>query len=160
MPIGYAPLYDVTHAVGRGGSNDKLDVMLVQFFLFSIYLDSGWPVESIFRVDVMPRDGGKAIFPMNGTFTPGLITWIEAFQQASNQQGLGPLSVDGKISHAGTAWGNRHPTIHKKYTIQVLNELLFKSSKNRYWNLFQDPSFPGPLRQELSVFRFAFDPKL
>ena len=160
MPIGYAPLYDVTHAVGRGGSNDKLDVMLVQFFLFSIYLDSGWPMESIFRVDVMPRDGGKAIFPMNGTFTPGLITWIEAFQQASNQQGLGPLSVDGKISHAGTAWGNRHPTIHKKYTIQVLNELLFKSSKNRYWNLFQDPSFPGPLRQELSVFRFAFDPKL
>ena len=117
-------------------------------------------MESIFQVDFMPANGAGALFPLNGVFTPKLIEWIEAFQKAANDQGLGPLFVDGRISHAGTAWGNRQPTTHKRYTIQVLNEILFKSSKNRFWDLFQDPSFPPQLRQELGVLRFARDPKL
>lgn len=45
MTYTYAPFYDVEASVGNGNYlNSQLDVMLVQFLLFSIMYDSNWPL--------------------------------------------------------------------------------------------------------------------
>jgi len=152
--MSYVPMYDVNAAVGTNCANSPKDVMLVQYFLASIYLPStfGWDTPRVFRSGRF-GPGADPLFPVNGRFTPGLAQWIDAFQRSANEQNFGPLIADGKINHANSAWGNRGTKSGGRFTIQALNEVLLLTDKQRFWNLPDDPGLPGALASELKIMR-------
>src|ERR1700686_3752231 len=100
-----ATMYDIGRSVGKNGTNNPSDVMLVQFFLFSIFMNSGFPIAGKFGLDQALDP--KAIFPINGVATPELNRWIEMFQRLANEAGQGPLFVDGRVDPSNVGWGLR-----------------------------------------------------
>lgn len=148
MALTYAPFYDVEYAVGQSKTNASTDVMLVQYFLFYGLVDPSWNVP---LGPWVPQSGGAGdIFPLDGVFKPGLEEWIKAFQTFANMNGLGPLFVDGFVSHGGAAWGRHKPKAQKWYTIHAMNHVLFLANKQRFYNLAADPTVPGTLRGALN----------
>jgi len=102
----YPPFYDVEASVGNGSyPNRQLDVLLVQFLLFSIMYDGNWPVPQGLPTPDYPilEDGIEAIYPQDGVVRSNLGVWIGAFQTYANASGLGSLDVDGVVSHGGAA---------------------------------------------------------
>jgi len=87
-------MYELSGSVGRGGSNFTNDVMLIQYFLFSIYI--GTVFSTPFEI-VSTALKPAALVPMTGRFTPDIIPWIETFQQDANRKGLGPVVADGRV---------------------------------------------------------------
>lgn len=153
MTFTYPPFYDVEVSVGNGAANQTVDVMLVQYFLFSILIDASWPLAF---APVVPADvtGPGAIFPVDGEYQSDLALWTSAFQQFANANGMGTLTVDGVVSHGGAAWGRVKPRAANWWTIHAMNHLLFVSDKERFRNLPSDASIPGPLQEAL---RFMVD---
>jgi len=156
MPFTYPPFYDVQTPVGNGAPNQDPDVMLVQYFLFSIYIDEGWPLPFGPEPPDDVSDAG-AIQPIDGVASPDLGKWISAFQAFANDNGLGTLQVDGIVSHGGAAWGHVKPRAANWSAIHAMNHVLFLSNKERFWSLPSDPSVPAPLQEEMA-FVVNIDP--
>jgi hypothetical protein len=149
MALTYAPFYDVEYPVGTNKMNASTDVMLVQYFLFHILVGSNWNIP---YGPWVPESGGPAaIFPIDGVFKPGLVDWIKAFQTFANNNGLGPLFVDGFVSHGGAAWGRHKPKAQRWYTIHAMNNVLFLANKQRFFNLAKDPTVPAALQTALDT---------
>jgi hypothetical protein len=156
----YAPFYDVEASVGNGNYlNSQLDVMLVQFLLFSIMYDSNWPLPPPLGGPDLPahEHAIDAIFPEDGVVRWDLGEWISAFQTYANANGLGPLAVDGVVSHGGAAWGQVKPRAQNFWTIHALNHILFRSDPARFCALTTDAAVPPALQQSLT-FMVNTDP--
>ena len=65
-------------SVGPGCPNQKTDVMLIQFMLAMMCMNSGWPAMAFIPVWVNPN-GFAAIYPMDGVYKPELANWIKQF---------------------------------------------------------------------------------
>ena len=148
MAFRSAPYYDVFYPVGPGCPNHRTDVQLVQYFLFAIYMNSGWNVAGRFNVGSIASPA--AIFPCSGQYTPELSVWIKNFQSDASGQGYGPLFVDGKVNSARKLWGNKSAS-GSWYTILAFNQILIESDKERFLNLAQDKSMPAELRSDLET---------
>jgi hypothetical protein len=153
MPHTVVAMYDLDGSVGRGGSNSPPDVMLVQFFLSAMALDSGWNTASFFSNNFVLASGPGPIYPINGMYQPALADWIASFQdQANRDSAFGPLIVDGRVDPAETGWFRRHHPPHRR-TIQVMNHILFISNRTRFERLDSDPWAPAALQAALRTFR-------
>jgi hypothetical protein len=159
VPYVYPPFYDVQESVGGGHSpNRELDVMLVQYLLFSIYFDDEWPLP--FGPEI-PGDvaGPGAIQPIDGMAKPELSAWIRHFQKFANSNGFGSLDVDGIVSHRGAAWGRIKPRASNFWTIHAINNVLFRSNKEKFHGLSTDSGVPKALRTEIDIpFQVDIDP--
>lgn len=157
MTYTYPPFYDVESSVGEGASpNGESDVMLVQYLLYYTLVDSTWPMP--FGPQFPPGVNGlDAIFPIQGTATAELGSWIRTFQSVANANDLGPLAVDGIVSHGGAAWGQVKPRAANWFAIHALNHLLFQADQDRFWNLATDDTVPPALQQALAL-RTDLDP--
>ena len=158
MPYTYLPFYDVSRGVGRGQPNSTLDVMLVQFMMGLINLNSGWETYHVFP-GVLLDSGPAAIYPADGIYKPDLSNWIREFQAVANRTKFGPLTVDGIVSPCKKAWGNKHLP-KGNYTIQAMNHILaasvqYGSQSDRFWNFADAPGIPGPLAKELKFMRLS-----
>ena len=140
-------MYELSSSVGRGGNNFRDDVMLIQYFLFSIYI--GTTFNTRFEI-LSPALNPAVLFPFNGTPTPDLTTWIVTFQQDANQKGLGPLVADGRIDPGKAAWGLRTGRSAGHKTIMALNQVLVNANRDIFERL-TDPNMPVALRSLLSV---------
>jgi len=149
MAMQAAPYYDVMDNVGPGCPNYISDVQLVQYFLFTITTLNPWNVPAVFAPFTPPSVFGQAaLYPYSGVYTPELSDWIRGFQAAANQQGFGPLIVDGKVNAANRLWGRRNVS-NRWYTILAMNDVLFRADKTRFLHLPNDPSLPVPLQSFL-----------
>jgi hypothetical protein len=122
-------IYTVSDAVGPSAPNDRLDVMLVQFFL-SIFAFSG-------RLAV------------DGQFGPDTYQNVRHFQlrwrQISAQHHMALPAIDGRVSPA-TTMGYRRGNEVVAYTMAALN-LQFKTLyPSQFMALRQQPDFPEELR--------------
>ena len=154
MTFTYPPFYDVESSVGNGDyPNSQLDVMLVQYLLFSAMYDSSWPLPPTWgQVDPLTSEHAiDSIYPQDGVVGPHLSDWILAFQTYTVSQGHGQLTVDGVISHGGAAWGRTKPRATNFWTIHALNDYLFRSDRARFCTLATDPSVPTPLQEGLGL---------
>ena len=158
MAYTYLPFYDVTRNVGKGQANMPLDVMLVQFMLGLIALDSGWNTWHLFPA-IGIEAGPAAIVPADGIYKPDLSDWIREFQTTANRTAFGMLTVDGIVSPCRKAWGSEAIS-RGNYTIQAMNHILassvqYSSDKERFWNFADTPGIPGALSKELKVMRVS-----
>lgn len=110
MAITMAPFYNVQGSVGSGGTNSRSDVMLVQYMLWHICIQTrpNWDRNYVWTpFDPDGVHGPRAIFPCDGKYTSDLDKWIRCFQQTANERGMGPLTVDGRVNRAPVGWGTR-----------------------------------------------------
>jgi len=160
MTFTYPPFYDVEQSVGNGDyPNRGTDVMLVQFLLFTIMYDSTWPLPAPLPGPDLPDTGSglDAVYPIDGVVKEDLGAWIRAFQSFANAHGLGPVTVDGVVSHGGAAWGRVKPRATNWWTVHAMNHVLFLGDKSRFCNLPTDSSLPDDLKQALA-FLTNIDP--
>ena len=143
MPSKYVPFYNVTQAVGRGGTNSTNDVMLIQFFL-----------SEIARVPPHPIPPPVTPLPVNGDPNPLhlLEEWIMWFQSSVRRVGK-PITVDGRVDPARTF--DDYPLVNNPNTraffldsgtmvnINFTYRRRFTQAHNA---LEQAPNFPGQLR--------------
>lgn len=152
MAVRAAHYYDVFAHVGPSCPNYVPDVQLVQFFLFTMTSANAWNVPAVLMPFIPPGvTGQSALYPHTGIYTPELSQWIRAFQAAANDQGFGPLIVDGKVNPANKLWGRRNVSSHW-YTILAMNEVLIRANKPRFLDLPNDASLPPQLRSDLQGF--------
>jgi hypothetical protein len=140
-------MYELGGSVGERGNNFTNDVMLIKYFLFVIFFNGAF--QTPFQID----DAGvkpSALQPINGVFTPDLISWIRMFQRQVNQRGAGPVVVDGRIDPGGAAWGLRKGRSPAFKTIMALNQALVNSNRDVFERL-TDPNMPGALRSVLQT---------
>ena len=142
-------MYDVERSVGRNGQNSSLDVMLIQFFLFSIFMNSGWPLSG--QISMEEASEPSAIFPINGIHKPALNTWISIFQRAANKRGLGPLFDDGRVDPSNVGWGLRSGRTAGRRTIMIFNQILLNADRKRFERIPFDPHMPPSLGSELQM---------
>jgi hypothetical protein len=64
MTYTYPPFYDIEASVGDSSSNREFDVMLVQYFLFSIMVDPSWVIPF---GPTAPRDADVNCWPRGRT---------------------------------------------------------------------------------------------
>lgn len=141
-------MYELSNPVGRGAANtSRGDVMLIQYFLFSIYLGTRF-ITPFELLDATLNLG--ALVPTNGTFTDDLVRWIVTFQQDANQKGFGPIVADGRIDPGKAAWGIRQGRSTNHRTIMALNQVLVNADRDAFERL-TDPQMPAELRSLLSV---------
>jgi hypothetical protein len=141
-------MYELSSSVGRGTANSsRSDIMLVQYFLFSIYI--GTKFKTSFEIQSTALNPA-ALFPTNGIFTPDLVAWIVTFQQDANQKGFGPLVADGRIDPGKAAWGIRQGRSTSHKTIMALNQVLVNADGDTFERL-TDPNMSTELRSLLSV---------
>jgi hypothetical protein len=122
-------IYTVSDAVGPSAPNDRLDVMLVQYFL-----------------RMFAFSGNLAL---DGQFGPDTYQNIRHFQlrwrQISAQHHQALTAIDGRVSPA-TTMGYRRGNEVVAYTMAALNyqfKLLFPS---QFMALLQQPDLPEELR--------------
>ena len=144
-----APFYAIDASVGKLATNNTQDVMLVQFFLFSILIDPSWPTP--WGPWVPQGIGPEAIYPADGVYRPALVDWIRTFQEYANMNGQGPLIVDGVVSYGGRGWGDRATTTRRWHAIHAMNHILFLTNKARFCDLPNDGSLPGGLKGALGL---------
>ncbi len=153
MAMTIAPFYNVQEAVGRGAGGYATDIMLVQYMLFKIcinprpYFDRNL---GTFGPVLSGPNGGRALFPYTGVYSPDLDQWIMAFQKAANERGYGPLVADGKINRAPVGWGKRGSGSGGRwYTIQAMNLIMYRTAVQPYSSLPDLSDVPGALADEL-----------
>jgi hypothetical protein len=124
-------------AVGRGAANRREDVLLVQFFLNTL-----WGKRD--RTGVF---GGSGPAPaIDGACGPSTISAIEQFQKW--YEGTSGF-IDGRVDPVppGQRVGPHH---HQVFTILGLNvNYAFSFGKERHFTLFKDPKFPVMLKPAL-----------
>ncbi|MEO7360166.1 MAG: hypothetical protein ABI120_07545 [Gemmatimonadaceae bacterium] len=140
-------MYELSGSVGRGGTNFTNDVMLIQYFLFSIYI--GTVFSTPFEIESTALKPA-ALVPMTGRFTPDIIPWIETFQQDANRKGLGPVVADGRVDACKAGWGIKTGRTAGYKTIMALNQVLVNANRDIFERL-TDPNLPVALRTVLSV---------
>ncbi len=160
-----APFYDVSADVGQSRLNYQTDVMLVQYFLYYTFVNSGvspWPVARVgnFHMQGSPaaltRSGGgsevaRALFPFDGIFRAGLTEWIGTFQENANEIGWGPIVVDGVVVHGGVGWGQNDTDARKWTTIRAFNHSFFLRDKDRFLALSTDIALPPSVKKDLQL---------
>jgi hypothetical protein len=157
-----APFYNVDTSVGRGGVNSRTDVMLVQYMLWHIMIQSvpNWVGQFIPAFPNGPDGiGPEAIFPHNGIYTRDLDQWIVCFQQTCNQyagHSLGGLTTDGHVDVAPGGWGKRSSGRPTWYTIQAMNKALWIMNGASFANLPNLSDVPVELTKDLTRFQFAY----
>jgi hypothetical protein len=156
MAFKIAPFYNVQNSVGRGVGGSGSDVMLVQYMLFHVCIQPN-PHFSNNRGEwtpVAPAGAGPgAIFPFDGIYRPELDDWIAVFQGAANRRGMGQLTIDGRINRAPVGWGKRSKQrAGRWFTIQALNELMWRFSEKPYSDLPNLSDIPGQLKTDLTRF--------
>lgn len=159
MAITMAPFYNVNAAVGKGCQNYRTDVMLVQYMLFYICIQSRphWDENHSFWTPNAPPLGPQAIFPFTGDYNPELDAWIRDFQETANERGFGPLTVDGRINRAPVGWGRPSKLgVGHWYTLQAMNRVLYGCSPRSFANLPQLSDVPAPLSADLRSNQFIF----
>jgi hypothetical protein len=129
-------------AVGRGGPNRREDVLLVQFFLNTLWgrnlLNASGAVIGAF--------GGSGAAPaIDGLCGPITIGAIETLEKSFG------YSVDGRIDAvpAGHTAGARGG--HTYLMLGLNGGYASSYGRDRHLMLFQDTKFPGVLRQALFV---------
>jgi hypothetical protein len=130
--------FNVSMPVGKGGSNQRGDVMLVQLLLKKFYDQ---------HKDV-PAPGGKMV--VDGV--PGPITqrWINTFQMQQRTKFPDGVAVDGVVDRARKPWIS---TISRTlYTILVLNFYLEQSDPKGFAQLPFDKECPSFLAGELLFY--------
>lgn len=125
--------WNIHKSVGWGCPNRTDDVMLVQFLLLSIYLNT-----EVFSVGSPPTE----TFPLDGIFGQKTYKWIRAFQKT--QPGY---HQDGRVSAIDGSRAFSTET-HHPYTIIALNAELSKYP--HFQDLRMDPNLPATLAQVLS----------
>jgi hypothetical protein len=129
------PFYNLTHSVGKGGSNYGDDVWLVQYMLTEIANH--------------PTGGGesapKTKLPINGVYSPLLDDWIFWFQKQVQMHGK-PVTVDGRIDPLPTI-GNQGFCLAnlqgKGWTIVHLNAVYRRRFHNKHDHLEAQPELAG-----------------
>lgn len=160
MAFKIAPFYNVTNSVGRGVRGSGTDVMLVQYMLFHVCImpDPHFRNNRDEWTPVAPAGAGPAaIFPFTGVYTPELDDWIAVFQDAANRRGMGTLTVDGRINRASVGWGKGSKQgTGRWFTIQALNELMWRFSEKPYSELPNLSDVPAQLKEDLSRFDIPY----
>lgn len=85
MAITMAPFYNVQGSVGSGGTNSRSDVMLVQYMLWHICIQTrpNWDRNYVWTpFDPDGVHGPQAIFPCEGST---LLIWINGFGASSRR---------------------------------------------------------------------------
>lgn len=154
MPLRTMPFYTVTNSVGRGGANGRLDVMLVQYFLFKLW--QGNPHFTRTNVNIyLPQESGYSfnvgcLFPFNGNYSKDLDHFIHFFQRWCNHMGWGPLVEDGRIDVGEVGWGPRmRGRPHRWRTINALNYIASRRCDEPWERLMQLSDFPGELKTDM-----------
>lgn len=132
-------IYSVDHDVGPGCRNDRQDVLLVQFFLYSAS-KAGGGLQAI-------QPAGAKPLKIDGIYGPQTSAYIRNYQQASE----GRTVMDGKVSpiQGGSISG---AVQGKALTIAHLNGSYAKRlGVERHFRLDGDPNFPAALRGELFI---------
>lgn len=131
-PIHY---YGIERSVGPRSTNERTDVLLVQFFLKTTV--SLWK-------GVAP--------PTNGVADQALFDAILTYQKSVKALGM-PTVVDGRIDpvpHSGAAYS---PTqLRYQHTIISLNYAYMELRPTHYFNVASDPECPADLRDELDIY--------
>lgn len=153
MAITMAPFYNVQGSVGSGGTNSRSDVMLVQYMLWHICIQTrpNWDRNYVWTpFDPDGVHGPRAIFPCDGKYTSDLDKWIRCFQQTANERGMGPLTVDGRVNRAPVGWGKPSKLGPGKwYTLQAMNRLMYAMNADSFARLPQLDDVPPELKNDL-----------
>jgi hypothetical protein len=104
--------YNVTAAVGPGAANRRDDVLLVQYFLGSIYANS-----TLFQPPRQPPDGDW--IKVDGSAGTQTFQWIKYFQTETKRIGF-TIWPDGRID-ACPKPNAQTPIHHARYTISIMN---------------------------------------
>lgn len=155
LALTIVPFYNVQAPVGRGAGGATTDVMLVQYMLFHVCVQSSPHFgrnAGVFGPTSPPGIGPRALFPFTGIYTPELDEWILTFQRSANSRGYGRLVEDGKISRAPVGWGKRSKHRDSKwYTLQALNYIMYQKCEQPYTRLPDLSDIPAPLASDLKV---------
>jgi hypothetical protein len=143
-------MYDIGRSVGHRGENQSPDVMLIQFFLLTIFMDPGYPVDTAFSLDTAVDT--EAVAPRDGVFKPGLVDWILMFQRIANKTRVGPIVVDGRVDPSNVGWGLKGNRTQGRRTIMALDQVLLNGDRNRFERLFEERNMPAQLQRTV---RFA-----
>jgi hypothetical protein len=136
-PVKHSNFYNVTRAVGKGGYNEKEDVMVVQFFLQRVYL----------HADMKARKP-KGEMKVDGKCGPITCNWILKFQLDMRDIGR-DCYPDGLVDKAGNEnnadnWNTSISRTH--YTIRMLNNGVRVFEPALYKTLPYNPEVPPELR--------------
>ena len=108
MATKFFPFYNVGQPVGKTGTNNSEDVVLVQFFL-----------SEVAKVPPHPIPPPATPLTVNGMASPALTEWILWFQNCVKKVGK-PVQVDGRIDpamlHGGDIYGGSGTIVHLNVT--------------------------------------------
>jgi hypothetical protein len=136
LPNGF---FNVSRSVGKGGSNDRGDLMLVQLLLKKYYAKIGSVLP-----EIKPPPGKMVV---DGMYGPTTATWIVRFQLLQNPKWTRGIACDGLVDRAKDPWfGSISGTT---YTILALNHRLRQLDPQGYERLASDPECPTLLAGEL-----------
>jgi len=128
------PLYNIDQAVGPGASNQRTDVMLVQFFLRELYAHPDFV-----------RSKPTGTMAVDGIFGSITATWINEWQKLLKKNGK-PVIADGRVDPISTdSWDARTGNGGKRYTLWHLNSSFRRRFLLRHDHLEADPGVPGEL---------------
>jgi hypothetical protein len=136
------PFYNVDGPVGPGCTNKRTDVMLVQFFLHELYLNS--------KSNLTTRKPPGEDIKINGTCDATTQRWILHFQQQVSQLGAGNVHPDGRVDPARGAQDSRSSITKTIYTINHLSASYRKRFRQEHNHLETHPLIPGELKAELA----------
>lgn len=110
---GLPHVFNLSRSVGSGGQNEKLDVMLVQYFLKSV---EAKPRQTLFGFTAPDRYPTLRLDGICGTITRA---WIRAYQKQGQHA---RLSLDGRVDPLPGAFAMRGPlAVGVNFTIRQLN---------------------------------------
>lgn len=136
--------YTVDQSVGRGGTNSRQDVLLVQFFL-RILCDEVKKPSPISLASTVKRP-----LKIDGLWGSNSQAYLDAWEKMINSA-YGSVLLDGKVStmSSGTTAGS---TTGSRYKMAVLNGN-YGMYRNVDWhlNLTSDPLWPGELTSYVYV---------
>ena len=140
---GFPIVYTVDQAVGPGCTNQRDDVLLVQFFLKVIS-------ESPNNADLKPA--GRDPMVCDGICGPNTNAYIKQFQIGSSARNpTSPLKQDGRVDpvRGGAIRGS---ISHTFYTILDLNVHFEKTrGAGALKDITTDAAFPGELRPSIKI---------
>jgi hypothetical protein len=136
-------IYNLDAAVGAGSPNQRLDVMMVQYFLQNWRINKG---ETVHRVN--PNAVPQRPLPATGAFDNRTLAWIFWYQLTNFAD---TSSITGKVTPAaqdGSDLTGRHTLLHLE--LQLLdpdaNGKTFTSDNSKmFLDLSTDPTAPREL---------------
>ena len=144
MAYKIAPFYNLDYAVGPKATNQRQDVLLVQFFLKVLYQHPPFKQRKSSPTSPLKSVGELVV---DGRFGRQTETYIRDFQQAHVEKGLN-VHPDGRVDPAR---GVRHyrdtsSITRTYYTISQLNGSFRRRFTQEHDHLENSPRLPGELR--------------